>query len=268
MNDISLYEKIPTEEKNFPIRFRLYDTARGFQAHWHEHLEMLYFVQGGCKVNCGVETIEVKAGDLLLVNSNELHWIDEKKEVEYYCVIINPSFFADVNFENVFLCTHIRDDEYVSDHFKSLISEYEAKTEGSDMRIKSIMYSLVAYLLTNYKKEQLSDYAYDVKMNKMIRLNSVLAYISRHYQEKISTSQLAEMCFLSECYFCRFFKKATGYSVIDYINRMRVEKAAVLLLNTPASITEVASNVGFNDISFFSRIFKKYMKKSPSEYRA
>ncbi len=267
MNDISLYEKIPTEAKNFPIRFRFYGTAKGFAPHWHEHLELLYFVYGSCKVNCGVDTIKVEAGDLLLINSNELHWIDEKKEVKYYCVIINPSFFADVNFEHVFLKTHIRGDAYVTGRLDALIKEYETGGEGSDMSVKSIVYALMAYLLKNYKLEQLSDHAYDVKMNKMLRLNSVLQYISKHYQEKISTAKLAEMCFLSECYFCRFFKNATGYSVVDYINRLRVEKAAVLLKNTAASITEIASNVGFNDINFFSRVFKKYMKKSPREYR-
>ncbi len=268
MNDISLYEKIPVEEKNFPIRFRFYESAKGFSPHWHEHIELLYFVYGNCKINCGVESVEVNAGDLILVNSNELHGINEKKEVKYYCIIINPSFFADVNFDRVLLQKHIRGDAYVKECFDSLVSEYGTRGEGSDMRVKSIMYALMAYLLNNYKAEQLSDRAYDVRMTKMIRLNSVLSYISKHYQEKISTAQLAEMCFLSECYFCRFFKNATGYAVVDYINRFRVERAAVLLLNTNASITEIASNVGFNDINFFSRMFKKYMKKSPSEYRA
>ena len=241
MNDISLYEKIPTEAKNFPIRFRFYETAKGFSPHWHEHLELLYFVSGSL--------------------------IDEKKEVKYHCIIINPSFFADVSFEHVFLQTLVRGDEYVTETLNSLIAEYATCGEGSDMMIKSIMYALVAYLLKNYKFEQLSDHAYGVKMTKMLRLNSVLQYISKHYQERISTAELAEMCFISECYFCRFFKNATGFSVVDYINRMRADKAAVLLRNTAASITEVAGNVGFNDVNFFSRVFKKYMKKTPSEYR-
>lgn len=268
MNDISLYEKIPVEAKNFPIRFRFYETAKGFSPHWHEHIELLYFVAGNCKMDCGVEQIEVGAGDLVLINSNELHGINEKKEVKYYCVIINPSFFADVNFERVFLKKHIKDDAFVKGCLDSLVSEYETREEGSDMRVKSIMYSLMAYLLKNYKVEQLTDRAYDVRMTNMIRLNSVLSYISEHYQEKISTAKLAGMCFLSECYFCRFFKNATGYSVVDYVNRLRIERASVLLLNTCASITEIVVNVGFNDINFFSRMFKKYIGKSPSEYRA
>lgn len=267
MNDISLYEKIPTEAKNFPIRFRFYGTAKGFAPHWHEHLELLYFVYGSCRINCGASSVEASEGDLILINSNELHGIDEKKEVRYYCVIINPSFFADVNFEHVFLKTHIKNDGRVKSSFDALIYEYETKKEGSDMRVKSIVYSLMAYLLENYKLEQLSGREYDVKMTKMIRLNSVLSFISKHYQEKISTAELAAMCFLSECYFCRFFKNATGCSVVDYINRFRAERAAVLLRNTPASITEIASDVGFYDVNFFSRVFKKYMKKSPSEYR-
>ncbi len=268
MNDISLYEKIPTEAKNFPIRFRFYGTAKGFAPHWHEHLELLYFVYGKCRVNCGAASVEVKEGDLLIINRNELHGIDEKKEVKYYCVIINPSFFADVDFEHVFLKTHIENDAYVKESFDKLISEYETKGEGSDMRVKSAVYALMSYLLVNYKLERLSERNYDVKMTGMIRLNSVLSYISKHYRERISTAELAGMCYLSECYFCRFFKNATGYSVVDYINRFRIERASVLLRNTPASITEIAVSVGFGDVNFFSRMFKKYKKKSPSEYRA
>ena len=75
------------------------------------------------------------------------------------------------------------------------------------------------------------------------------------------------MCFLSESYLCRFFKNAMGVSITSYINKIRVEKAAILLKNTDESVTDIAFNVGFSDLNYFSRTFKKIMNCTPKEYK-
>ena len=78
---------------------------------------------------------------------------------------------------------------------------------------------------------------------------------------------LADMLYLNEPYFCRLFKNATGQSVMTYINSLRIEKASVLLENSAASITDVALQVGFDDLNYFSRTFKRFMKVTPMQYR-
>ena len=99
------------------------------------------------------------------------------------------------------------------------------------------------------------------------RINEVLEYISSHYADNITTAELAKKWYLSEYYFCRFFKNATGQSPVNYINRTRIEMAAVLLKKTNENITTIAIKVGFDDVNYFSRTFKKFMNMSPSEYR-
>jgi hypothetical protein len=66
---------------------------------------------------------------------------------------------------------------------------------------------------------------------------------------------------------CRFFKKMTGRSALAYVNEYRIEKATVLLTKTDEPIGEIAESVGFDDLNYFSRVFKKVKKCSPGEYR-
>lgn len=267
MNDILLYEKVPAIEKNFPVKIRYLEKACFLNTHWHEHLELLYFTDGCCNFSCGGETFTARSGDLIIVNSNELHSFVSEEGTDYFYALMYPAFFADVNFENILLRTKISKDEYIKECFYAMHNEYREGTDGSDLLIKSHAYRLVAYLMRNYTVKKLTSREYDARHTKLKRLNTVLEYISEHYQERITTVELAKMSFLNESYFCRFFKNATGKTVVNYINEIRIEKASVLLKNTDESITDVAMNVGFDDVNYFVRVFKKIKKITPGEFK-
>ena len=98
MKDVSLYEKVAPLEKDFSVNF--FCSAGGSYLHWHEHLELLFFLTDAERVFCGDTTYRVKAGDLIIVNSGELHATYSGK---FYCMRLTPAFFADVHFENVLL---------------------------------------------------------------------------------------------------------------------------------------------------------------------
>ena len=98
-------------------------------------------------------------------------------------------------------------------------------------------------------------------------MDKIFSYIGKHFNEKLTTSQLASMCYLSEGYFCRFFKKATGRTVAEYITEVRVEKASVMLRSTDSTIADIAFNTGFDDANYFARVFRKTTGFSPSCYR-
>ena len=99
MNDINLYEKVPLEEKNFPITLLEDDTRFGLAAHWHEHIELLYFKRGGFQMTCNGYTFDVKDDNIVVVNSNELHFFDRSTRGRYFCIMINPAFFNDIKFD-------------------------------------------------------------------------------------------------------------------------------------------------------------------------
>lgn len=93
------------------------------------------------------------------------------------------------------------------------------------------------------------------------------AYIKEHLTDKLSLDQVAEQVFLSKSYFCRIIKDELGCTFTEYVNRLRIERSKVLLRSTGTSIAEIACAVGFDDQSYFTRIFKKQTGMAPGKYR-
>lgn len=140
MNDLSLYEKIAPLAGNYPIRLHIQDARETIDAHWHEYLELLFFRTDGCTVRCGSQLLTPRRGDCVVVNCNELHAISPHSTGDYYRLMINPSFFADVSFRNILLQNCITDDACIQDCFESLFTEHEQMPERYDMEIKSLTY--------------------------------------------------------------------------------------------------------------------------------
>lgn len=92
-------------------------------------------------------------------------------------------------------------------------------------------------------------------------------FIEEHHQENLSLRDVAGLVNASTFYFCRKFKKATGISFTSYLSRVRVEKAKNLLLNPHARVGEVGFHVGFQSLSHFTRVFRRYVGCSPAEYQ-
>ncbi len=96
----------------------------------------------------------------------------------------------------------------------------------------------------------------------------VQKYINNNLSEKLGTSQIAKVFFFNPSYLSQLFKKHTKITLTKYIEKQRIEKACALLENFDLSITEIANEVGYTDANYFSKVFNKQMKKTPSEYKA
>jgi AraC-like DNA-binding protein len=94
-----------------------------------------------------------------------------------------------------------------------------------------------------------------------------LAYIATNYGDPITLDDVARSASYSRCHFCKVFKEQIGMSFITYLNRIRIKSAMDLLVRSTLSITEIAVNVGFNDLSHFERVFRASYHDSPSRYR-
>ncbi|MDF2804449.1 MAG: response regulator [Anaerocolumna sp.] len=93
------------------------------------------------------------------------------------------------------------------------------------------------------------------------------SYILAHLNEKITLKMISEHVYLSETYFSFLFKKVTGVTYIDYIQKLRMKEAKKLLVNTTFKIYRVAEMIGYSDYKYFSVQFKKYVAMTPKEYR-
>jgi len=98
-------------------------------------------------------------------------------------------------------------------------------------------------------------------------LRKAVEYLHEHYHEQVTLNEVAEHAFVSTYYISRMFKKEMGKNFVDYLNELRIEKAKELLKDVQFKTYEVAEKVGIPDAHYFSRLFKKYVGVTPTEYR-
>ncbi|MCL6606046.1 MAG: AraC family transcriptional regulator [Paenibacillus sp.] len=104
-------------------------------------------------------------------------------------------------------------------------------------------------------------------LNTIEKLTKILAYIDSNIEQNISVHELAEIAFMHPNYFMRFFKQKIGVPPIQYITRKKIDKAKELLTSTPRTVSEIAEQLGFSDLFYFSKQFKKIVGLTPTDFR-
>lgn len=99
-------------------------------------------------------------------------------------------------------------------------------------------------------------------------IRQAVRFIKEQLDERIMLEDIAQYCCLSKYHFSHLFKKEVGLSVVDFINKLRLEKAKYYLETTDLTVQQIANQVGFPDANYFSRMFKKANQQSPSDYRS
>jgi len=264
MKNIELYENIPA--RSFPIRVNLNKFRKyAFGAHWHEHTEIHFFFKGIGRLRYGEEYFELKEGDCVIINGNELHGggASPTGACSYLCIIIPPAFFElnHIIFEKV-----VRD-EYVSELIGKIYEKNLTRSPLDILELKALMYLLVSYLIKEYTYKSLPETVYTRHFSKLNKIHEATNYISKNYDKPLTTKMLAELAHLSEGYFCQIFKEVTGKTAMEYINSFRIDKAEKMLHKTDMTVTEVAFCCGFDDANYFSRMYKKIKGENPQAAR-
>ena len=99
------------------------------------------------------------------------------------------------------------------------------------------------------------------------RIGKAIDYMNQNFQKQISLTEVAKLANMTDVSFSRFFKTRTGITFMDSLLEMRLGHASRLLIDTTQSVSEVAYNCGFNNISNFNRLFKKKKGCTPKEFR-
>ncbi|WP_239618558.1 AraC family transcriptional regulator [Cohnella mopanensis] len=283
----SLREPMSMPDSSFPIKIHPPQpraTVVGetiFAHHWHEHMEFLYFTSGRATIECSSIPISYQAGDLCVVNSNELHYgISNSEDLSYYAMIVDVAllhshtidaietkFITPIANNRLLFQNRISGNEEINACMLAIIKELDAKELGYELSIKSHLYRMLSLLVRNYPATLTELDEYRLKLKELERLAPVFAYIDEHYRDKLSVQELAGLAGLSRFHFSRLFKQVTDKTLIDYINLVRINKSENMLRGKSMNVSEIALATGFNDIYYFSRMFKKLKKVSPSEWR-
>jgi AraC-like DNA-binding protein len=259
-------EKLPII---FPTNLRFFTNHRSDGAsHWHEEIEIIYVTSGTAIPLLELKPIELCSGDILFVNSNELHsGSNGPYENQYYCFHINKNFFCNgfsgehLIFENV-----IRDRDCAALLDKVIECSRQNDTAGK-LLAGQLLYKFFGLMAERYLVKTVPEEEYKKVHRHNDRFNDIVKYIEDHFAEPLTVLTVAEQFYITPSYLSHFFKKHSGKSVMAHLSEIRVIKAKLLLEQTDLPIGSIAGKVGFDDINYFSRKFKQFCGVTPGRYR-
>lgn len=250
--------------------------------HWHDEMEIVYIKKGRGTITADFNQYEVSEGTIALIMPGQLHSIGQLEDasMEYENIIFHPNILISK-----------KADTCSSDFFQPLLSgnlsvpllytpgspfyrEISACVDANDeicktnptgyqLFIKSQLFMLFFLLFNKYGSTEPPKKNYKA----LEKMKLILKYMENHYMEKITISEMAQEVGLSQSHFMKYFKNTMGTSFIDYLNEYRLTMASRLLVSSDSSILAIASEVGFDNLSYFNRSFKKRFGQTPREYR-
>ena len=263
-------------ESQFFLQYaKPYDTS--CQAHIHDSIEMLYVNEGSYRVTLDSEEYDISKGDLILFCSNAIHHVRANGDPinSYYVIKVPPSFFLEfskyeVGSEYIMRFALNRPERKIiwrkdelerSDMLsilQALIEESKDQKYASEIAVKiKIMELLLTILRQGESTEPLPN-------NQTVELiYDVMLYVRRNYAGDLDEKELAKNIGMSYSYFSRSFKRVAGMTFKKYLNLTRIHKAEQMLCTSKCSITEVATECGYNSTSYFIDVYKSITGKTP-----
>jgi AraC-like DNA-binding protein len=286
LNDISLKEKRRHGDIFLPINnyhIDLYDRTLLLDCHWHEEMELFKVLKGRFRFQIASDFYQVDEGDLLFVNSGELHSAeaDKNTDASYQAVVFSPQMLAAAMGEQIsakylapllegrlkvqrlFENNEISGIQMQKD-FGSIFQLLSEKPIAYEILLKASLLDIFGLLVTS----RAETYPKDIHIAQPVGyIKEAISYMQNHYSEKITVAMIARYCNISEGYFSRQFHHYVLNSPICYLNRLRLLYSAEMLNNTDKKILDIALDCGFCSFSYFIHVFRENMGCSPSEYR-
>ena len=248
--------------------------------HDHDFAELAYVLSGKGKYLIEGEEISVEAGDLIICNPGvkHTHIVVNKKEPTIEFIF----GFTDFQFRNMapnsielpdkgyVLHTTSELRQEISKLCFSMIAERDSNQIGRYFMFKAHLMQLLLLVMreiADVEKPEQKGYNFET-YSKNYAVNRIITYLNENYENKISLEQIAHNMYLSPVYISKIFKEETGESPINYLIKIRLEKAKDILLNEEGgSIKNIANQVGYDDVYHFSKLFKKYYGISPLHFK-
>ncbi|MBQ8758518.1 MAG: helix-turn-helix transcriptional regulator [Clostridia bacterium] len=239
-----------------------------YEANWHSEIEILMITEGCGHFVCNDRDFVAKKGDIVVFNTDVVHNIYSNTKMKFLCYIIDSDFCISngIPINEVYFKEHITD-ESLCVMFKEVIKEYgghyQSKLPGARTRTALLMF-MIALFESYTEKEKLSDI--NKKSHSYEYVRKAIRYIKLNIKEKLTVDDISSYVSISRFHFSKEFKRLTGMTIVEFINITRCNEAK-LLITHGASVSEAATLCGFENLSYFSRTFKKYMGALPSDFR-
>ncbi|MDE7030178.1 MAG: AraC family transcriptional regulator [Lachnospiraceae bacterium] len=277
----------------YPVNVTTVDCSRPdapiIHWHWHDEIEFQYILKGQAYITCAEDNVLASEGDIIFINQKVRHFITPAgaNGVIYSSVIVNPVFIlglGQIELENKYISPiianssfthlHINSADSLYPQFLTLLQELTTLNQECPPGYELLSKACILQLWTLLYGQLPSRTDAPARVTARIanqdaqRAKQAMLYIQDHFMETVTLDDIANSILVSKSECCRCFRRAVGLSPIEYLMKYRImESAKYMQRKTHESISEIAGAVGFNNTSYFNKIFKKYIGCTPTKYR-
>lgn len=250
--------------------------------HWHSEFEINLVLKGTAEFVFNDEKYIVKEGDILILPPDILHAVYpiDNQELAYDALVFNKLMLGTGSNDRssaecilpivngtskitILLPRDLPNHNEFEECAKRIFACAKKNHPRYDLLLKSEL--LHFFFLLEDNGNLIHHEASEISYSAIIRPS--LEYMNEHFVENITIEQLAQQIHLSKSYFMWCFKKAVGIGAIEYLTQLRLREARNLLISSQISISDVAYQCGYGNLSNFNRQFKKLVGCTPNEYR-
>jgi len=244
------------------------------ESHNHSVYEFFYLKTGRISFVINDNTSILESGSVVFIEPLVSHKAKslENNDFEYCSLVFDKSIFGDNNnacrffFDSIRINNFLHFPTYILDSFYTLSDTNKKKIPGYEILQTTVIFNLLSYIIQTKQYQTISVLHHSLKYN-ISAIDKAVEFIKENYKELIQLQDVLDLTNYSKSHFIKLFKDVTGYHFTEYVNKYRIERACLELLNSKKNITEIASDFGFNNIQYFSRVFKQYMNCTPKQFQ-
>ena len=262
------------------------DSKHPSSPHIHQLVELMYFRHGNALIVSDDAQFHAASGDMILFRANAVHSIfplDPSCDVSVLFLsiphIISYAYNEDGMLYSMLLSRFHATNKTVwkkaecdalgfGDRFSELKKLSTESFLGKDILMKATAAFLISAVLKDLSEQENAKEVFsDSSESLSKKMDDAVLYINEHYSEDLTVASMANRLFMSYSYFSRNFKRVTGRCFKDFLNVTRINNAEMKLRSTSKSVTQIAMECGYNNIAYFSAMYKRLKGISPTAAR-
>lgn len=262
---------------------RIHDATWSMEPNIHDNFEMVYIKKGSVVFEISGEPVSLGPNDIIIIKPRQYHKFIVKSKISEF-IVLNFTFenqqnegISDIPLED--FLNFVKGKEsgaYITlkvsqkNEIITILNRILVERQSNDIGSEFLNYLLILELFVLISRALKMEWENSIK-NKSPKLKELIHaavnFINNNFERDISLGDIARYVFLSPSYFTRAFKEEIGTSPINYLLRVRIERAKELLVETDEKVGEIALSVGFSNQQRFNELFKKHTGMTPLKYR-
>jgi len=265
---------------DFPIAFYHVDKSHPryeMPFHWHKEFEIVRIIEGSFTLTLDNLKITAHSGDSVFIPGGSIHGGIPMNCI-YECLVFDPdilflhsdsfrSYLKKIKHHEVIVHPLITSAvPSIQAAINRLFTSFISQLPGFELLVLGGLFEVLGLIFAE-KHYEPNPSGNGTTYKRTGALKSVFEYIENNYASNITLQQLSQISGMSAKYFCRYFQTIAHKTPMDYLNYYRIERSCSLLCTTDLPVTSIAYDCGFNDCSYFIKLFKRYKHITPKQYQ-